>query len=101
MTDGARQLAGVGRLAMMAVALAFSGFQLTVAAFSPISSQVTRNRVRNLDDARSRLAALIVKALVEPKTRRKTKPSRAAKRRRVDDKRRNSDKKQSRGKVDY
>ena len=43
MTDGARQLAGVGRLAMMAVALAFSGFQLTVAAFSPISSQVTRS----------------------------------------------------------
>jgi ribosome-associated protein len=66
-----------------------------------ISSQATRNRVRNLEDARSRLAALIVTALVEPKTRRKTKPSRAAKRRRVDDKRRNSDKKQSRGKVDY
>ena len=43
MTDGARQLAGVGRLAMMAVALAFSAFQLTVAAFSPLSSQVTRS----------------------------------------------------------
>ena len=43
MTDGARQLAGGGRLAMMAVALAFSAFQLTVAAFSPISSQVTRS----------------------------------------------------------
>ena len=43
MTGGARQLAGVNRLAMMAVALAFSAFQLTVAAFSPLSSQVTRS----------------------------------------------------------
>jgi TRAP transporter 4TM/12TM fusion protein len=42
-TEGARQLAGGGRLAMMAVALAFSAFQLTVAVFSPISSQVTRS----------------------------------------------------------
>ena len=43
MTDGARQLAGVSRLAMMAAALAFSSFQLAIAAFSPLSSQVTRS----------------------------------------------------------
>ena len=43
MTDGARQLAGASRLAMMTVALAFSTFQLTIAAFSPLSSQVTRS----------------------------------------------------------
>ena len=43
MTDGARQLAGASRLAMMTAALAFSTFQLTIAAFSPLSSQVTRS----------------------------------------------------------
>ena len=36
-------LTGVGRTAMMAAALAFSGFQLLVASFSPLSSQVTRS----------------------------------------------------------
>jgi TRAP transporter 4TM/12TM fusion protein len=42
-TDGARQLAGRGRLSMMAAAIIFSSFQLVVAAFSPLSSQVTRS----------------------------------------------------------
>ena len=43
MTDGVRQLAGASRLAMMAAALAFSTFQLAIASFSPLSSQVTRS----------------------------------------------------------
>lgn len=64
-----------------------------------ITSQITRNRVRNLQDARDKLAALIAEALVEPKRRRKTKPSRAAQRRRLDGKRRQSDKKRARAKV--
>jgi ribosome-associated protein len=61
-----------------------------------IVSQVTRNQPQNLEDARQRLAELIARALVAPKLRRPTKPSRAAKRRRVDDKRVNSQKKQAR-----
>lgn len=61
-----------------------------------VQSQVTRNRVRNLADARERLAALIRQALVEPKNRRATKPSRAVHRRRLDSKRRQSDKKKQR-----
>jgi len=61
-----------------------------------IVSQVTRNQPQNLEDARQRLAELIARALVAPKPRRPTKPSRAAKRRRVNDKRVNSQKKQSR-----
>ena len=40
---GARQLAGIDRRAMMTAALAFSTFQLVVASFSPLSSQVTRS----------------------------------------------------------
>jgi ribosome-associated protein len=61
-----------------------------------ITSQVTRNQPQNLEDARNRLAELIAKAMVVPKKRRPTKPSKAAKRRRVADKRVHSKKKQSR-----
>jgi len=61
-----------------------------------ITSQVTRTQPQNLEDARTRLAELVAKALIVPKKRRPTKPSRAAKRRRVDDKRVQSKKKQSR-----
>ena len=61
-----------------------------------IVSQVTRNQPQNLEDARQRLVELIARALVAPKVRRPTKPSRAAKRRRVNDKRVNSQKKQGR-----
>jgi ribosome-associated protein len=61
-----------------------------------ITSQVTRNQPQNLADARKRLAELIAKALVVPKRRRPTRPSKAAKRARVSDKRVHSKKKQSR-----
>jgi ribosome-associated protein len=61
-----------------------------------ITSQVTRTQPQNLEDARKRLAELIAKAMVTPKRRRPTKPSRAAKRARVNDKRVHSKKKQSR-----
>ena len=61
-----------------------------------VTSQVTRNRVRNLADARDRLADLIRRALVPPKRRKKTKPSRAQQRRRLNDKRRQSEKKRNR-----
>jgi ribosome-associated protein len=61
-----------------------------------IVSQVTRAQPKNLEDARQRLAELIARALVVPKARRATKPSRAAKRARVNDKRVQSAKKQSR-----
>jgi len=59
-------------------------------------SQVTRNQLQNLADARARLSDLIGKALVVPKARRATRPSKAAKRRRVADKRVVAAKKQSR-----
>jgi ribosome-associated protein len=61
-----------------------------------ITSQVTRNQPQNLADARNRLAELIAKALIVPKRRRPTRPSRAAKRARVNDKRVHSKKKQGR-----
>jgi len=66
-----------------------------------LTSQVTRNRVQNLADARDKLAELIRQCLKPPKKRRPTKPSRGAKRRRLESKRKQSEKKKSRGRVDY
>jgi len=64
-----------------------------------VTCQQTRNRVRNLTIARDKLAELIRAALVEPKRRRPTKPSRRAKARRLADKRHRAEKKRLRGKV--
>ncbi|HEY2410528.1 MAG TPA: alternative ribosome rescue aminoacyl-tRNA hydrolase ArfB [Polyangiaceae bacterium] len=61
-----------------------------------ITSQLTRNQLVNLEDARQKLAAIVRAALVVPKRRHKTRPSRAARAARVDDKRAQSQKKQSR-----
>jgi ribosome-associated protein len=61
-----------------------------------VTSQDTRDQKRNLEDARAKLAALVRAALVEPKRRRKTKPSRGAVARRLDDKRKRSEKKRER-----
>jgi len=55
-----------------------------------ITSETTRNRIRNLTDAREKLAAMIREVLVPPKARHATKPSRGAKMRRVEDKRHRS-----------
>ena len=52
-----------------------------------IDAQRFRTQDRNRQDARERLAALIAAALVVPKKRIATKPSRAAKARRLDAKR--------------
>lgn len=62
-----------------------------------VTSQLARDQSRNLEDARQKLAELIRAALVVPKRRRKTQPSRAAKQRRLNEKKRQSEKKQSRG----
>ena len=61
-----------------------------------ITSQLTRDQGRNLEDARAKLRALLLRALERPKTRRPTKPSRRAAARRMDDKGRNAAKKRDR-----
>ena len=65
-----------------------------------IVSQATRFQAQNLEDAREKLASLIRAALVAPKRRRPTRPSRAAKERRLDTKRRTSEKKRGRRGLD-
>jgi ribosome-associated protein len=64
-----------------------------------IISQLTRNQSDNLEDARQKLAGLLLAVTVVPKRRRKTKPSRAKKAARVANKRVQAQKKQSRGRV--
>jgi len=53
-----------------------------------VTSQATRDQPRNLQDARARLAELVRAALVEPRRRKPTAPSRAARERRLENKRR-------------
>lgn len=65
-----------------------------------IVSQVTRDQGRNLDDAREKLALMVSRALVVPKRRRATKPTRGSTERRLQAKRVDSQKKQGRKKVD-
>lgn len=66
-----------------------------------VVSSATRSQSANLEDARERLREKVLAALVPPKRRRKTKPSRGAKRRRLKAKRMNSEKKKNRQKPDY
>jgi ribosome-associated protein len=64
-----------------------------------ITSQATRDQSRNLDDARSKLADLVRRALERPRPRKKTKPSRGAKERRLQTKKKVGEKKQGRGRA--
>jgi ribosome-associated protein len=64
--------------------------------FVLVTSQLTRDQKRNLEDAREKLAEMIRAALFVPKQRRPTKPSRGSVRRRLDDKQRHSAKKKAR-----
>jgi ribosome-associated protein len=66
-----------------------------------VTSQVTRDQARNLDDAREKLAEMIAEALRKPKRRKPTKPSRGAKERRLKEKRVRKERKQGRGRVDW
>jgi ribosome-associated protein len=61
-----------------------------------IVSQKTRDQPKNLEDAREKLRILILRALVRPKKRRPTKPSRGAVKRRLEEKSRASKKKKER-----
>src|SRR5262249_29341625 len=61
-----------------------------------LSSQKFRDQERNRQDCEEKLAEMIRASLVEPATRKASKPSRAPKRRREPDRRRQSAKKQSR-----
>ena len=66
-----------------------------------VTAADTRSQWRNREIARERLGAKLESALVEPKPRRKTKPSKAARERRLEEKRARSDLKQKRRPPDH
>jgi len=61
-----------------------------------VTSTLTRDQLKNRDDATDKLALIVRAALDRPKPRRATKVSRGAKRRRVADKRHHSEIKKNR-----
>lgn len=63
-----------------------------------VISQKTRDQGKNLDDARDKLREMILKALVVPKKRKPTKPTKGATKRRIETKKIVSKKKAARKK---
>lgn len=63
-----------------------------------VTSSETRERARNLEAARARLAHLLRAALKVERKRRATKPTRGSQKRRLESKRQRSETKRSRGK---
>jgi len=62
-----------------------------------ISARSERSQDQNRRDALERLAELVRAALIEPKIRKKTRPTKASKERRIDTKKRRGSTKQGRG----
>ncbi len=65
-----------------------------------VTSTLTRDQIKNRDDATSKLSLIVRAALDRPKLRRPTKVSRGAKRRRVEDKRHRAEIKSNRRAAD-
>jgi len=68
--------------------IALAGQRMTTDGVLVIDAREHRTQTQNRESARARLAALVEQASRRPKTRRKTKPSKAAKERRLDAKKR-------------
>ena len=76
-----------------------AGRRMTAEGVLTIEARRYRSQERNRSDAVERLVALLRRAAVEPKARRKTKPTRASQERRLEEKRRRSDVKRRRRRV--
>ncbi len=63
-----------------------------------LASETHRSQHRNREEVVQRLAALVREALVPPRPRKKTKPTRASRQKRLDNKHRRSEVKKGRGK---
>lgn len=78
---------------------ALAGRRLDAEGGVLVSAQAERSQQQNLERARDGLRRLIRQALVVPKRRVATSPSKAQKRRRLEGKRRQSERKRARGRV--
>ena len=70
--------------------IALAGNRVTADGVLVIDAREHRTQTQNREAARIRLAALLEQASRRPKTRRKTRPSKAAKERRLESKKRRS-----------
>ncbi|MDE2239981.1 MAG: aminoacyl-tRNA hydrolase [Rhodospirillales bacterium] len=77
-----------------------AGKRLTQSGIILIESEEHRSQLRNREEAREKLFELIREASVVPKTRRRTKPTKASKTRRLDAKSRRSSIKRLRNSID-
>lgn len=75
-----------------------AGRRMTSEGVIVIEAKRYRDQEKNRADARERLAALIRRALEQPKPRKRTRPSRSAVQERLDQKRKNSERKKMRRK---
>ncbi len=80
----------IGRLRVIAAS------RLDAEGLLLVSSQASRDQRANLEDARSKVGALVLQALHEPKRRRATRPTRGSVERRIADKKRRGAKKNTR-----
>lgn len=76
--------------------IALAGNRITSDGDLLIDSREYRTQAQNREAARARLVSFIRQALVRPKKRTKTRPTRAAKERRLDSKKKRSEIKKSR-----
>lgn len=76
---------------------AMAGYRLTRADEIHVDAHEKRSQEQNRAEAIDRLRELLVKAVVEPKRRKKTKPSYGSKQRRLEGKKRRSEIKKGRG----
>ncbi len=76
--------------------LARLGNKLTTDGTLIVTSSLTRDQLKNREDAMSKLALIVRSALHREKPRKATRVSKGAKRRRVADKRHHAEKKQNR-----
>ena len=77
--------------------VALAGSRMTGDGVLVVDSREHRTQAQNRDAARARLVAFVQQAAVRPKTRRPTRPGRAAKERRLTSKKRRADVKGDRG----
>ncbi|WP_026439109.1 alternative ribosome rescue aminoacyl-tRNA hydrolase ArfB [Acidocella facilis] len=78
-----------------------AGKRLTLSGHILIESEEHRSQLRNREEAREKLFALIQEAAIIPKARRATKPTKGSKTRRLDAKSRRGDIKRMRQSKDY
>ena len=76
-----------------------AGSRMTDEGVLLIDARRHRTQAQNREDARERLADLVRQALVKPRRRRKTRPTRSSVEQRIQSKRRRSDVKRRRGGV--